>query len=497
MISIDDRRPGPDIPREFNLARHVLAAGGADDDKLALIVLRATGAERWSYGRLRQAVLSAAGTLLASGLKRGDRLLMRIGNSTDFPVTYLGAIAAGILPVPTSAALIGEEITRIAARLQPAAVVAGPGIALPDHPCPVIPVEELKDGKPLSSFARTLADDPAYIIYTSGTSGEPLGVVHAHRAQAARAMMTKGWYGLTAKDRVLHAGAFNWTYTLGTGLLDPWTNGATALVLAESAGIELLPLLAKRHDATILAGAPGVFRRLLANPLLPLPRLRHGLSADEKLSDDLRKRWQKATGTDLHEAFGQTECSTFISGSPDRPAPPGTLGFAQDGRAVAILGPDGPVARGTVGHIAIHSADPGLRLRYLDKPTQTEGDWFRTGDTGLMRADGAIEYHGRTDDMLTAGGFRISPIEVEAAMSLHPDIDEAAAVDHRIGPDTTIIALFYTGKKLSDGELNTQAETHLARYKRPRRFVHMDSLPRNLNGKLLRKALPAAIEGAQ
>ena len=495
MLSIDDRRPGPEIPRDFNLARHVLAADGAGDDKLALIVLRAAGAERWSYGRLRNAVLTAAGTYLSRGLKPGDRLLMRIGNSPDFPVAYLGAIAAGILPAPTSAALSAKEITRIAARLNPTAVVAGPGVALPDHPCPVIPVEELKTGEPLSSYAETRADDPAYIIFTSGTSGEPLGVIHAHRALAARAMMVNGWYGLTAGDRVLHAGAFNWTYTLGTGLLDPWTNGATALVLAKGAGLDLLPLLAKRHDATILAGAPGVFRRLLANPLPPLPKLRHGLSAGEKLSDDLRGRWRQETGTDLHEAFGQTECSTFISGAPDRPAPPGTLGFAQEGRAVAILGPEGPVERGEVGDIAIHRTDPGLRLGYLDRPVRTEDEWVRTGDTGLMRADSTIEYHGRNDDILTAGGFRISPLEIEAAMTSHPHIDEAAAVDHRIDPDTTIIALYYTGKELSEDELKSQADLHLARYKQPRRFIHVTSLPRNANGKLLRKTLRAANEG--
>ena len=114
MLAIDDLRPAPDIPDRMNLAAHVLYAGGAPDDKLALVVLSASGAERWSYGRLRQRVLATAGGLCAAGLEPGARLLMRLGNSPDFPVVYLGAISAGLVPVPTSSALGVAEISKIA-----------------------------------------------------------------------------------------------------------------------------------------------------------------------------------------------------------------------------------------------------------------------------------------------------------------------------------------------------------------------------------------------
>ncbi len=160
-----------------------------------------------------------------------------------------------------------------------------------------------------------------YIVFTSGTSGTPLPVRHAHRAILARAMMHDGWEGLTAADRVLHAGAFNWTYTMGTGLLDPWTLGATALILGPRAAPDQVPLLMKRHDVTILAASPTHFRRLLRAPLPEFPRLRHALSAGEALPPSLRRSWQQATGTDIHEALGMSEISTFISGSPARPAP--------------------------------------------------------------------------------------------------------------------------------------------------------------------------------
>ena len=495
MLSVEDhRRPFP-LPRPFNLARHVLFGNGADPGKMALSVLKATGSERWSFAMLRAAALARGAALLAAGLKPGDRLLLRLANTTDFPLTFLGAIAAGIVPVPTAAALTKDEIQRIAAVLGPAAVLAAPGIALPDGPR-VITVEELPDTAPLPGFRETNADDAAYIVFTSGTSGTPVGVIHAHRAILARRLMFDGWYGLTPSDRVLHAGAFNWTYTLGTGLLDPWTMGATALIPAPDVGIEHLPLLLRRHGASIFAAAPGVFRRLLRQPDLSLPDLRHGLSAGEKLSDSLRDRWRDTVGCDLHEAFGQSEISTFISGAPTRPAPPNALGYPQPGRAVAILGDDGPVPRGETGEIAVHRSDPGIMLGYIgDARPRLDGDWFRTGDAGIMSHDGAIHYVGRMDDVLTAGGFRISPIEIEDAMCLFPGLAEAAAVDHALDAETTVVALHYAADApLDAAQLRAHAAAHLAQHKIPRLFIHHLHLPRNVNGKLLRRGLRAANE---
>ena len=177
-----------------------------------------------------------------------------------------------------------------------------------------------------------------------------------------------------------------------------------------------------------------------------------------------------------------------------RPAPEGTLGYPQPGRAVAVLGEDGPTERGEIGHLAVHRDDPGLMLNYLGRPPSRE-TWVMTGDLGLMRKDGAIEYHGRADDILTAGGFRVSPLEVEDAMTRHPAIDEAAAVDHVLDARTTVIALHYTGAACLDEDLRAHASEHLAPYKRPRLFIHEQTLPRNANGKLLRKALRAANHG--
>ena len=490
MDAIDDRRPAPDVPERLNLAHHVLWANGAADDQIALSVLSLTGADRWSYGRLRQAVLNVAGGLRAQGVQPGQTVLLRLGNHPSFPIAYLGAIAAGILPVPTSAALGSEEVTKLAHRAKVSAVISGDGIALPDGNYPTYSAAELMCEAPIARIENTFADDPAYVLFTSGTSGDPLGVIHAHRAIWARGRMIEGWYGLRSSDRMLHAGAFNWSFTLGTGLMDPWSVGATALVLAVGVDVLALPLLAKRHQATIIAGAPGVYRKLLRGNMPDLPHLRHGLSAGEKLAESLRERWRDATGTELHEAFGQTECSTFISGCPDIPAPKGTFGRVQPGRAVAILGDDGAVRRGELGKIGVHRSDPGTPSR-LTKPMEDRlhGDWFLTGDLGVMREDGSVEYHGRADDVLTAGGYRVSPLEVETAMELHHGIEEAAAVDIQLGTETVVIGLYYVGDEITDEALVAHAEENLARYKQPRKFIRVDAMPRNVNGKLLRKAL--------
>lgn len=495
MLSvIDNGAPAP-CPAPFNLAEYVLAAGRATPDRIALVILRAAGAERWSYGRLGDAVLGVAGGLLERGLRPGDRLLLRVGNGVSFPLAFLGAIAAGIVPVPTPAGLTATEVARVVDLVRPAMIVAGPGIAVPDPaPVPVLTEAELRgfEGGAPAGWAMGDPDRLAYVVMTSGTSGSPRAVAHAHRAVWARRMMHRGWEGLGPSDRLFHAGALNWTYTLGTGLLDPWSVGATAMVMAEGTGIAQIPLLLKRHQVSIFAAVPGVYRKILSdNPSLALPHLRHGLSAGEKLPPALRTAWRAATGTDLHEAMGMSECSTFLSSSPARPAPEGATGFAQPGRRLAVLGDDGaPLERGTPGVLSVHREDPGLFLGYLNGETidPPRGDWFQTGDIVSMDAEGAIQSLGRADDMLNAGGFRVSPAEIEAAMNAHPRVIASAAVELAVKRDVTVIALAYTGTARPEA-LEDHAKTCLAPYKQPRLYLPREILPVTANGKVNRRAI--------
>lgn len=501
MLSEIRSTPFAPCPAPFNMAAHVLRHAGDLPDKVALAVLGLSGAERWSFARLQDAVLGTGTGLLRAGLHPGDRVLMRLGNTVDFPVAYLGALAVGMVPVPTSAQLTAREVAGIIDVTDPGAILLADGVACPETDLKIIGTDALREMRtlPPATYHMGDPDRAGYIVFTSGTSGVPRAVVHAHRAIWARQMMVDGWYGLNQDDRLMHAGAFNWTYTLGTGLMDPWAAGATALIPGAGITPEQMPLLMKRHDATIFAAAPGVFRKMLGGRMPTLPRLRHALSAGEKLSETIAQDWQAATGTQVYEAFGMSECSTFISASPDHPAAPGTLGRPQQGRCVAILGADGPVPRGTEGTIAVDRHDPGLMLGYLGAPEATEarmqGDWFLTGDQGMMDTAGDITYLGRADDMMNAGGFRVSPLEVEAVLNTHSGITQSAVTDIEVKQDARLIMAFYTGPAPLDGDaLHRFAAEALASYKRPRGYFHLDALPTGANGKLQRRELARIYE---
>ncbi len=482
----------PPCPAPFNLAHHVIAASARRlPHKIALQVVRQSGAERWSYARLEAAVRGCGTGLLRMGLQPGDRVLMRVGNGVAFPVLFLGAIAAGLVPVPTSVALTGAEITRMAGVVGPALIVAdgGADVALPDPlPCPVITAAEVlaMEALPPCDWAMGDPDRLAYAVFTSGTSGRAMAVGHAHRAIWARGMMHQGWEGLSEGDRLLHAGAMNWTYTLGTGLMDPWTVGATALVPAAGVPVEALGLLLKRFDATIFAAAPGVVRQMLRGPLPPLPKLRHALVAGEAMPAALADDWRAKTGTDVHEALGMSECSTFVSGSPARPAPRGAAGYPQAGRRVTVLD-----AADGAGVLAVHRSDPGLMLGYLGDDAATaaryRGDWFVTGDIVQQAADGAITYLGRLDEMMNAGGYRVSPLDVEAAFA---GVAEVAVTEVEVKPGVKVIAGFYAGAA-DEAALQARSEAALARWKQPRLWMAVDALPRSANNKLNRRALQA------
>ncbi len=281
-----------------------------------------------------------------------------MGNSLDYALVFLAANAIGAIPIPASPMLTAVEVGKLLA-ISGARFIAWDG-ALPlpdDHAAHVLTPDDiarLKRSAP-GSYADTLADDPAYLIFTSGTSGAPKGVLHAQRAVWGRRPMYQGWYGMGPDDVMLHTGAFNWTYTLGTGLCDPFVNGATAVVHTGERDIHVWERLVRDHDATILASVPGIYRQLLRAGFKPPPSLRHGLTAGEALAVPLLDSWRSQTGLELYEGLGMSEISTYISSSPTVPVRPGSPGKPQPGRAVRIL---------DNGQIGVHRSDPGLMLRY-------------------------------------------------------------------------------------------------------------------------------------
>lgn len=498
----------------FNMAAYALArATLSSPDKPALLVWNNAAAsgpsEVWSYARLERAVLSVAEGLREKGFERGSRIAVRLDNTSLYPVVFFGAIAAGFVPIAMSAALTPREAEFVIADSGAAAVVVSPQLppcALPPETVAITPADVKRwiDAEPSSTYAFTKANDPAFLIYTSGTTSQPKGVLHAQRSILGRIPMVEGWYGLSSSDRVLHAGAFNWTYTLGTGLTDPWANGATAIVFTGEKDPAVWPALIARTGATIFAAVPTVFRQILkygAPSGETLGALRHGLIAGETPPAGLFDEWRAATGLELYEALGQSEISTYISSSPSVPRRPGSVGKPQPGRRVAILpveSGDEPLAAGEEGLLAVHRSDPGLMLRYWNRPGEddavTRGDWFTGGDLAMIDADGYVWHRGRGDDVMKVMGYRVSPQEIEAALAEHPDVAEAACTAIPVRAGVSIIGAFIVpkeGASPDEAGILAFAAERLADYKRPKQVRFVASLPRTANGKVQRKALLA------
>ncbi len=504
---------GGTIPERFNLAGYCLGRSArATPDKIALIVVGdlAAGlerAERWTYAELDLAVRRVAAGLLAAGLSPGDRLLVRLPNNSDYALLFLSAVSAGLVPIPVSAQLTDSEAAFLLEDAWAAAIAhSGPGaLARINRPCVVLDkaaIARLKNSPPLADHADTSADAPAYMVYTSGTSSRPKGVIHAHRSILGRLPIHREWEGLGADDIMLHAGAFNWSYTLGVGLLDPWAAGGTAVLYNGPKDIAVWPKLVRAAGATLFAAVPSLYRQMLKYGDLTagdLATLRHCLAAGEALSPALLDHWRSATGKELYEAFGMSECSTFVSNHPGMPIKPGSPGKPQRGRRIAVIplsGPPQPLPPGEIGLLAIHRSDPGLMLGYWRRPDEEasvfHGDWFAGGDLGAFDEDGYLWHHGRADDIMNAGGYRVSPLEVEAALMDCAGIAEVAVGEHRVRADISIIAAYVVpreGSVVDADKILADVARRLAAYKRPKQIFVVDALPRSANGKLLRRAL--------
>ena len=506
-----------DMPPEYlNLARYCLAQSAQDfPDKTGLIAATTSDGtgndESWTYSELEKIVLTGSRGLLERGLKPGDRLLIRMDNTPHYAFLFLSACAAGIIPIPTSSQLSAREIAYIIADATPTAIAVDPDLAMPetDSGTRVLGIDEISNlltSGPCGCYARTHNNDPAYLIYTSGSSGNPKGVLHAHRAVWGRRPMYRGWYGISHKDIILHAGAFNWTYTLGTGLFDPWANGATPVVYTGTRTAEVWPQLISSQKASLFAAVPGVYRQILkynSNLKQHVSSLRHGLVAGEPLPLTVALEWERETGTRLYEALGMSEISTYISSSPFTGIKPGSPGKAQEGRCLAIIPQHGdplPLPPHQQGLIGVHRSDPGLMLKYWNQEAKFEdtfrGEWFCGGDLAEIDEDGYFWFKGRDDDLMNAQGYRVSPVEIEQILMQHEQVHEAAVAEIRVRKDVSIIAGFIVPEKnqpVSSEDLTAFLKPRLADYKCPRQFVFVPALPRSANNKLLRNQLKSLI----
>ncbi len=498
------------VPARFNLARYCLAENArVRPHQTAMTVVGDFGARRWTHAELDLEVRRLAAGLQSLGLPKGGRVMIRMGNEPNAALTYFAAIAAGYVALLASSQLTYEEADFLLRDCRASALALGAAFEGEAHGglATVLrgaDLARLGESAPLADYADTSAEDPAYLVYTSGTTSRPKGVLHAHRAAWGRRPMREHWTGLRPGDVMLHAGAINWTYTLGVGIVDPLSAGGSAVLYNGHPDPSVWPRLIREHRATIFAAVPGVYRQILkyaAPEAVDLSSLRHGLSAGAALAPGLLAEWRARTGKEIYEAFGMSECSTFISSGPTTPVRPGSPGRPQPGRVVAALpqaGGETPLPPGETGVLAVRRDEPGLMLGYWNRPEEERealrGDWFVSGDLVEFDADGYMHHHGRADEVMNAGGYRVSPAEVEKCLLAFDPVAEAAAAE-RPGRDaeTTIIKAYVVMR--DNAPRNEQAvldhcHAHLAAYKRPRAVVFLDALPRNANGKLNRAALP-------
>ena len=499
------------VPARFNLARYCLAENARiQPERTAFTIIGDEGALRFTYAELDDRTRRMAAGLSGLGLEPGARVMIRMGNEANAAIAYFAAVAAGYVALIASAQLTYEEAAFLRADSGADALLLGAAFGAEPHEGEGLhtlrPAEigRLLESPPLPDYADTSSEDPAYLVYTSGTTSRPKGVLHAHRAAFARRIMYPHWMGLSCADVMLHAGAINWTYTLGVGVVDPLACGAQAVLYNGRPDPAIWPRLIEESSATIFAAVPGVYRHILrhgAPERRDLSRLRHGLTAGAALPVDIYDEWRRRVGTELYEAYGMSELSTFVSSGPTTPVRVGCPGRPQPGRLVAALPREGgtePVAVGEIGLLAAHRDEPGLMLRYWNRPEEERqswrGDWFVSGDLVSFDSEGYLHLHGRADEVMNAGGYRVSPAEVEKRLAAHPGVLEAAVAE-RPGRDagTSIIKAYVVprdGARLEEAEILAYCAQHLASYKTPRAVAFLAALPRNANGKLARGKLP-------
>jgi acyl-coenzyme A synthetase/AMP-(fatty) acid ligase len=502
----------------LNLARHCLEARALDPASAGRVAFTFARSyddalldETWTYAQAWARAQRIGRGLLARGLVRGDRVLLRLPHSPEYAFAFFGANAAGLVPIPASPQLTAEEAGFLLADAGARGMVTAPELRIAGFAGIEVLTGELDALDGPGPLPATDAEEPAFLIYTSGTTARPKGVLHAQRTVHGRAMMRDAWEGFGPADVTLHAGTLNWSYTLGVGLMDPWAAGAHAVLFGGEYDPAGWPRLIERLGVTVFVGVPTVYRQLLkygftegveADTRARLRTLRHGLCAGEAMPPALLHEWRARAGTELYESLGMTEVSTYISSGLTVPIREGSPGRPQPGRRVAILPVEGgtePLPPGEPGLLAVHRSDPGLMLGYWRRPEEEasvlRGDWFTGGDMAAIDEDGYVWFHGRADDVIKSFGYRLSPIEIEAALASCPGAGEVAVVGVPLDETKLLVTACVVrvadgpGATLDEEALAGHAREHLAGYKQPHAYRFVEALPRTANGKVQRRLL--------
>jgi benzoate-CoA ligase len=500
---------------DFNFAQHLIAINTTRAGQIALIDDVGT----LTYGQLAEQIRRFAGGLRAMGLKREERVLLLMQDSSDWVVAFLGSLYAGVVPVAVNTLLTTEDYafmlnnSRAQAALVSGAllptlqtamdlvktevrhvIVSRPAAALTQAQFDM--ANFLAQNQPVLP-AQTLADEPAFWLYSSGSTGKPKGTVHTQgNLYWTAELYGKGVLELRESDVVFSAAKLFFAYGLGNALTFPLSVGARVVLMAERPTPQATFKRLVQHQPTVFYGAPTGYGGMLASPELPAKSqvaLRLCSSAGEALPRDIAERWSTHFGCDIIDGIGSTEMlHVFLSNRPGD-VRYGTTGKAVPGYEVQLRNEDGSVitAAHEIGDLYIQG--PSSALMYWnnrDKSRDTfQGVWTKSGDKYTRDMDGYYTYAGRNDDMLKVSGIYVSPFEVESALLQHPAILEAAVIGKQDNDGLTKTKAFIVlkpGQSLSQDEVKAFVKERLAPYKYPRFIEFVADLPKTATGKIQR-----------
>ncbi len=486
--------PADDAP--YNAGEHMLeaAARSGARTRIACAGEALSGAELGARARALQAVLAGA------GLARGERVLLVLRDTPLFHAAFLGALRGGFVPVPISTLLPAKDVAFIARDCAARAVVAD--VALPPELDALPRVAAGLASTAAQEAAPTNAGDVAFFLYTSGTTGEPKGVVHRHLdLPFTAARYAQPVLGLGEGDRVLSAAKLFFAYGLGNSLTFPLLCGAEVVLHPERPTPEAMFALLRDAQPTVFFGVPTLYAAMLAHPELPasLGRVRLCVSAGEALPAPLWQRWHERFGVEILDGLGSTEMLHIFVSNRAGAVRPGSSGTPVDGYGVRVVDEeDRDVAPGEIGALVAHGASAARS--YHARPDATARTmfapgWLRTGDSYRRDADGTLWHVGRSDDLMRVSGQYVSPVEVESALAAHEAVVEAAVVadrdEHGLVKPRAFVVLA-SDARASDAlarELQAFVKARLSPHKYPRRVDFVDELPKTATGKIRRHVL--------
>jgi benzoate-CoA ligase family protein len=522
MSAFDPRAAINSIPRVYNFAADILernlAAGRAN--KPVYIDPRGS----WTYGALAERVDRFGGALRSLGVRQEERILLALLDDIDWPTAFLGAIKAGVIPIPVNTLMTEEDYRfMLADSRAKVLVVSEPLLAKFENLIPSSPdlmhvivagenarghraFERLLDEAPPDSYtAPTTRDDMCFWLYTSGSTGRPKGAVHVHSSLRLTAdLYGMGVLGLKESDLCYSVAKLFFAYGLGNAMTFPMAVGATTVLSPERPTPDGVGELLRRHPITVFYGVPTFYAAFLASPRAPECselNLRCCVSAGEALPPDVGRRWKERYGVDILDGIGSTEMlHIFISNYPGA-VKYGTTGRPVPGYDIRLIDDDGHVIGESreLGELQVRG--PTSAAMYWNNRDMTRetflGEWTRSGDKYLRDEDGYYVYCGRRDDMLKVGGIYVSPFEVEGALCTHSEVLEAAVVawpdeENLIKPKAYVV--LKAAEKACDElahVLQSHVKASLAPYKYPRWIEFRTELPRTATGKIQRFKLRA------